>query len=311
MFEQVNDTVRYANASTCIGVVTRGTDALLIDSGLDENLARKVLNALANEGCTVRAIVNTHAHADHCGGNHFVVKRTGARVVAPAFEHYFIERPELEPYTLYGALPPSGLQGKFLRAQPSPVAQAIEQEGVVDVAGFQVRFHALPGHSVRQMGVEVDGVLFVGDAVLPPRVLEKYGLVFAVDPLDARRSTQKVLQHAGPIVAYHGGLLDDAPGAVKANVDAVGAAESRILARLAKGPATTEDVVADLLDAFGGARSASEGDDAARGRVGGKTLELHALHAATVRGYLSALEREGRVEAHLKENHINWTTRSP
>ncbi len=97
MFEQVNDTVRYANASTCIGVAVRGNDALLIDSGLDENLARKVVNALANEGRTVRAVVNTHAHADHCGGNHFVVKRTGARVVAPAFEHYFIERPELAP----------------------------------------------------------------------------------------------------------------------------------------------------------------------------------------------------------------------
>lgn len=295
MFEQVTDSVRYVNAATCIGVVTRGDDALLVDSGLDENLARKVVNALAAEGRTVRAVVNTHAHADHCGGNHFVVKRTGARVVAPAFEHYFIERPELEPYTLYGAPAPQALQGKFLRAQPSPVAQAVEHEGVGDVAGFEVRFHALPGHSVRQMGVEVDGVLFVGDAVLPQRVLEKYGLVFAVDPLEARRSTQKVLAHAGAVVAYHGGRLDDVPGAVKANVDAVGAAEERILARLARGPARTEDLVADLLDAFGG----------------GKTLELHALHAATVRGYLAALEREGRVEAGLAENRITWRTRHP
>ena len=295
MFEHVNDTVRYANASTCIGVVTRGEDALLIDSGLDENLARKVVNALANEGRAVKAIVNTHAHADHCGGNHFVVKRTGARVVAPAFEHYFIERPELEPYTLYGAPAPAALQGKFLRAQPSPVAQAVEQEGVVDVAGFQVRFHALPGHSVRQMGVEVDGALFVGDAVLPQRVLEKYGLVFAVDPLEARRSTEKVLAHAGPVVAYHGGLLDDVPGAVRSNVDAVGAAEERLLARLERGPARTEDLVAELLDAFGG----------------GRTLELHALHAATVRGYLAAMERDGRVEAFLHENHVAWKTRRP
>ncbi|HWH08875.1 MAG TPA: MBL fold metallo-hydrolase [Candidatus Thermoplasmatota archaeon] len=295
MFEQVNETVRYVNAPTCIGVATRGEDALLVDSGLDENLARKVVNALANEGRTVRAVVNTHAHADHCGGNHFVVKRTGARVVAPAFEHYFIERPELEPYTLYGAPAPRALQGKFLRAQPSPVAHAVEEEGVVDVAGFQVRFHALPGHSVRQMGVEVDGVLFVGDAVLPPRVLEKHGLAFAVDPLEARRSTRKVLAHAGPVVAYHGGLLDDPRGAVEANVEAVAAAEARLLARLDRGPARTEDLVADLLDAFGG----------------GRTLELHALHAATVRGYLAALEREGRVEAALAENHITWTRRRP
>lgn len=295
MFEQVAGSVRYASASTCIGVATRGEDAILIDSGLDENLARKVVNALVAEGRTVRAIVNTHAHADHIGGNHFVVKRTGARVVAPAFEHYFVERPELEPYTLFGAPAPQALQGKFLRAQPSQVADVIAGPGPRDIAGFDVRFHALPGHSVGQMGVEVDGVLFVGDAVLPPRVLDKYGLVFAVDPHEAKKSTRSVLDHAGPVVAYHGGLLDDVAGAVRANVQGMEAAEERLLARLARGPARTEDLVVDLLDAFGG----------------GKSLELHTLHAATVRGYLAALERAGRVEAYLDENHITWRTRPP
>ena len=95
-------------------------------------------------------------------------------------------------------------------------------------------------------------------------------------------------------MSYHGGLLADVASAAKANVAGVDAAEARILALLAKGPATTEDVVVDLLDAFGG----------------GDTLERHALHAATVRGYLSALERAGRVEAFLAAKRWSWRLRS-
>lgn len=292
MFEQVTETVRYAKAPTSIGVVKHGNDALLVDTGLDENLVRKVINALANEGATVKGIVNTHAHADHIGGNAFAVKRTGAQVVAPHYEHFFIERPDLEPWTLYGAQAPKALQGKFLQAAPSHVDHAVEAEGARDVAGFQVKFHSLPGHSVRQMGVEVDGVLFVGDAVLPPQVLSKYGLVFAVDPAAARASTERLLQLApGRVVAYHGGLVDDLAGAVKANTDAMRQAEDALLEALRRGPSRDEDLFLDLMDRFPAAAS---------------SLELHALNMATVRGYLAALERQGRAEAFLDGRRWLW-----
>jgi glyoxylase-like metal-dependent hydrolase (beta-lactamase superfamily II) len=295
VFEQVTPTVRYAKAPTAIGVATRGDDALLIDTGLDENLVRKVVNALANEGKTVRAIVNTHAHADHIGGNAFAVKRTGARVVAPHYEHFFVERPDLEPWTLFGAAAPHALSGKFLQAQPSRVDHAVVGEGTQDVAGFQLAFRSLPGHSVHQMGVEVDGVLFVGDAVLPPDVLSKYGLVFAVDPIAARASTERLLQLAPPhVVAYHGGYVHDLAGAVRANAEAMREAEETLLRALARGPAGEDDLHAALLDRF---------------PATARSVELHALHRATVRGYLSALERAGRVEALLDGSRLLWRLR--
>lgn len=292
LFEHVNATVRHAKSGTAIGVVTHGDRALLIDSGLDENLVRKVVNALQAEGVSVAAIVNTHAHADHIGGNAFAVKRTGARVVAPEVEHVFVEHPELEPYTLYGAPPPSWLRGKFVQAPPSRVDEVVPAAGERDVAGFRVRFHELGGHSVRQMGVEVDGVLFAGDALLPESVLQKYGLVFAVDPRQMAESCRRVAALGVPVVSYHGGLVGDVEGAARANAEAVARAEGRILARLAKGGATTDDLVVEVVE---GTASPS--------------LELHALHAATVRGYLATLERAGRVETVLEENHITWRLR--
>jgi glyoxylase-like metal-dependent hydrolase (beta-lactamase superfamily II) len=294
MFEQVTSTVRYAKAPTAIGVVTHGDRALLVDSGLDENLVRKVLNALAKEGVEVAAVVNTHAHADHFGGNHFAVKRTGCKVVAPAFEHHFIERPELEGWTLFGAPAPRALQGKFILAQPSRVDVAVEREGALDVEGFDVRFHALPGHSVAQMGVEVDGVLFVGDALLPDATVQKYGLVFAVDPAAARASQERLLATApAHVVSYHGGLVHDLAGSVRANIDASLAVEEEAVRSLSKGPRTADEVFLDVCDRFGTPTS----------------VELYALNLATLRSYLAALERSGRAESYLDGNRWLWRLR--
>lgn len=291
MFEQVTPTVRYARAPTAIGVVTHGERALLVDTGLDENLVRKVVNALANEGVSVVAVVNTHSHADHCGGNHFVVKRTQARVVAPAYEHLFIERPDLEPWTLFGAPAPSSMRGKFLQATPSRVDEAVEA-GARDVAGFAVTMRALPGHSVNQMGVEVDGVLFVGDALLPPALVEKYGLLFAVDPPAARESAQSLAREAPPhVVAYHGGLLDDVAGAAKRHVELTTEVEGIILQALASGPRSDEELLARALERFPPSNA---------------SVELHALQLATLRGYLSALERAGRVRATVAGAALRW-----
>lgn len=294
LFEQVTPTVRVAKAGTGIGVVTHGDRALLVDSGLDENLARKVVNALANEGVTVAAIVNTHAHADHIGGNAWVVKRTGAKVAAPAYEHLFVERPELEPYTLFGAAPPNAMQGKFLQAQPSPVTHVLAP-GAREIEGFAVKLHALGGHSVGQMGVEVDGALFVGDALLPEATLAKYGLVFAVDPSAARASTERLLGLRDlTIVSYHGGVVSDVEAAVRANVEGMRAAEEALLTFLAKGPATSEEMLDHLLERFPPVQL---------------TVELHALQAATVRGYLAAAERAGKAEATIEGKRLLWRAR--
>lgn len=293
LFEQVNATIRHARSGTAIGVVTHDDRALLVDSGLDENLVRKIVNALANEGVRVAAIVNTHSHADHIGGNAWACRRTGCLVAAPAYEHVFIERPELEPYTLFGAPAPRALSGKFLQAEASRVGLVVDAPGERDVAGFHVRFHALPGHTVGQMGVEVDGVLFAGDALLPTSTLSKYGVAFAVDPQAARESLERLAQTSATVVSYHGGVATDLEGLARANADAIASAEEAVLARLRRGPASDEEVLAELLDRFPPAQ---------------RTVELHVLQAATVRGYLATLERAGRAVAFLDGPRMLWRT---
>ncbi len=296
MWEQVNSTVRYAKAATAIGVVTHGERALLVDSGLDENLVRKVVNGLEREGVRVAAIVNTHAHADHFGGNAWACKRTGCRVIAPAGEAPFVEQPSLEGWTLFGAPAPRALQGKFILAAQSPVHERVAEEGARTIEGFDVRFHALPGHSVHQMGVEVDGVLFTGDALLPESIVSKYGLVFAVDPEASRASTRRLLDlPCEHVVSYHGGIVNDLAAQVRHNVEANEAVEREVLLALRRGPATTDEVVTAVFDKVGAP----------------PTLELHALNAATVRAYLAGLERAGHAEAALDGPRLTWRAKTP
>src|SRR5688572_15892780 len=65
----------YMSSRLSVGVVmTKDKKAILIDSGIDKGIAKEVNNAIKAAGATVGAIINTHFHADHCGGNHFFQK---------------------------------------------------------------------------------------------------------------------------------------------------------------------------------------------------------------------------------------------
>ena len=289
-FVPVTDRVSYVKAATGIGVAVNGKRALLIDTGLDENLVRKVLNHLRDRGVTVEAIVNTHSHADHIGGNAFTVARTGAEVHAPALEAAFIETPALEPLSLYGASAPKALQTKFLQAPPSRVTHPVTEAGEREIAGMTVRFDPIPGHSLHQLAVAVDGVCFLGDALLPEAIVEKYGVVFAVDPALQRESALRIagLGHAHH-VTYHGGLVEDLKGMVEANVRAIDDTNARLLAAL-DSPAGAEDLFQRLALELGWSMGP----------------EQYHLNFATIKAYLAALEREGCLQCRVERARLLW-----
>jgi glyoxylase-like metal-dependent hydrolase (beta-lactamase superfamily II) len=67
MLKQISDDVFYITGIVNIGVVKDGKTAILIDTGLDDDTARKILNVLKKHDLRPKAIINTHSHADHCG----------------------------------------------------------------------------------------------------------------------------------------------------------------------------------------------------------------------------------------------------
>ncbi len=130
-------------------VVCDGGEALVIDPG---DVSPKMLRLLA--GCTVRAIVNTHCHCDHCGGNAELKAKTGADLL--------IHRDELP------LLRAMDVQAQMFGVQvaPSPDPDRFMNEGdvlTVGAASFKV-LHA-PGHSPGHVVLVGEGVAFVGDVL--------------------------------------------------------------------------------------------------------------------------------------------------
>jgi hydroxyacylglutathione hydrolase len=109
-------------------------EALVIDPGLEPEL---VLDCLQNEGLTPAAILNTHGHGDHIGGN-------------AALKEAFPQAPLViginEAPLLTDAN--ANLSAPFGLPITSPPADRLVREGdVVEAAGIRLEVLDVPGHS--------------------------------------------------------------------------------------------------------------------------------------------------------------------
>jgi glyoxylase-like metal-dependent hydrolase (beta-lactamase superfamily II) len=110
------------------------TDALVIDPGLEPDL---ILAFLAEQGLTPAAILNTHGHADHIGGNE-------------ALKAAFPAAPLVIGHGDAGMLTDANanLSAPFGMPIVSPPADRTVREGdVLDLAGIALEVLDIPGHS--------------------------------------------------------------------------------------------------------------------------------------------------------------------
>ncbi len=117
----------YFNTPVSIGAIIEDNSAILIDTGLDENAVRKVLNLLKDKNITLKYVINTHSHSDHIGGNAFVESRTKTTFYASEIEAVFIRNPELLSDFIYGATSISELKSKFYYSAPTENVKNIKE----------------------------------------------------------------------------------------------------------------------------------------------------------------------------------------
>ena len=78
----LSDRVQVISGPVQIGLVRLSKNRIaLIDSGIDHRYGRKILRLITDYGYEVAAILNTHAHADHIGGNAFIQAETQCRIL--------------------------------------------------------------------------------------------------------------------------------------------------------------------------------------------------------------------------------------
>ena len=275
------------------GLIVQDGRAVLVDTGLDRDTAKKILRHIESLKITLAAVIITHAHADHCGGAAMIRSRTGAPVYAPMLEADVVANPIWEPLYLFsGALPPTELRHKFTLAEPCPV-DGILGVGEQELGGVQVTVIPAPGHAPNQMMVAGGGVCFVADACFAPDVLHKHGIPFYAD-IDQTRASLEALA-----------ALD---GAYAAFVPGHGPAVAQIAPWAAENAAR----IAEIRDAVAGAL-AQAGEVGPLVQIVADRLGvaipnpvIYWLTQTTVLACLASLQRAGRAGVRVVDNALVW-----
>ncbi|WP_337591589.1 MBL fold metallo-hydrolase [Vescimonas sp.] len=284
---QLTEQTYYIKSPANIGLVRlEGQEVCLIDSGSDKDAGRKVRQILDRNGWTLKAIYNTHAHADHIGGNRYLQGQAGCRIYAPGIDCAFTRHPILEPSLLYGGYPPKDLRHKFLMAQDSD-AEVLTAEALPE--GFESI--PLPGHFFDMVGFRTaDDVVFLADCLSSREILEKYQVGFIYDVAEYLHTleTVKGLQ-ARMFVPAHAEASENIADLARYNIDKVLEVAKKILA-LCPEPRCFEEILQGLFAAF-----AMKMD-----------FQQYVLVGSTLRSYLAWLKDAGRVQVAFEDNRMLW-----
>lgn len=306
MLQPITERTFYLPGANNLGVIATGDgDAIAIDTGLDKNSGRALRKALDAAGLQLRAIINTHHHADHIGGNDYLLRNLpGVSVYAPPLEAALIEHPVLEPvYFNQGARPHMALRNRWLMAPGSPVQHILGDLARIgrgepqqaEVAGVAIEIIPVPGHSLAQIAVACDGVCFAADGFFGPAVLEKHGIPYAHDvaaqltSLDrlAARDEHWFLPGHGELVARN--VVGDQLSANRAAIERSSAMVLQALEAPGDAVAATARVVRKLY-----------------GEVALPGIPQYVVFAGAVAAHLSFLEQQGLAQVSLEADGLIW-----
>jgi glyoxylase-like metal-dependent hydrolase (beta-lactamase superfamily II) len=290
---QLTETAYQLRGGSNAGLIVQGGRAVLVDTGLDRDTAKKILRHIENLKITLAGVVITHAHADHCGGAATIRARTGAPVYAPAMEEDVVANPIWEPLYLYsGALPPAELRHKFTLSEPCRV-DGVLAIGDQELGGVQVTVIPAPGHAPNQMMVTGGGACFVADACFAPEILHKHGIPFYVD-IDQSLASLDTLA-----------ALD---GAYAAFVAGHGPAVPQIAAWAAENSARLVEIREVVAGALAETDHVGEIIRRAANHFGVTIPNpvIFWLTQTTVLACLASLQRTGRAGVRVVENALVW-----
>lgn len=288
---QLGEKSYFINSPVKIGVYLRqGSEAYLIDAGLDRDVGRRCRKVLDEKGWVCAGILNTHSHADHSGGNDFLQKRYGCKVFSGAVEAAFTENPVMEPAFLYGGYPFEELRHKFLMAAPSSTAPFTDADFPAEV-----EILPLPGHCFGMSGFLLpDGTAFIADCLSSRETLDKYRLSFIYDVkayLETLESLPRI--KARVFVPSHAEVTSDIGPLAELNRKYVLDIAELIISLCAR-ERTQEELQAAIFEKY----------DLTM------TYEQYVLTGSTLRSYLSWLKDSGRIKAEIKNNRLVWYSES-
>lgn len=285
----------YVTGRLSIGLylVENEKSAVLIDSGLDSENAKKVDKAIKSLGYRISAVINTHSHADHCGGNSYFQKTyPDLRIFATDFESHFIEEPYLEPLTFCcGSFPFKGLRVRLLEAEKSHVTDRIPYiDGKIKVNNTDFSVLTLPGHTDGMIGIITpDEVLYYGDAIFGQETYEKHGVLFYTDIEKIKETFNKLktVDVRGHVL-YHGSLVENPLQIIENHEKKIEETEKFILDVIMEAPISLESLIAKIMNRY---------------KIDNNIVQ-HSLTSTCVRSYISYLESNGLIALNVEDGFL-------
>lgn len=291
MFEliKINDSDYYIECPSKIGLVkacNSSNEVLLIDSGFDRDIAKKILKIVDAEDWKIKAIYNTHSHADHIGGNKFLQDKTGCKIYSYGLETSFSTMPVLEPIGLYGGNPFKEISNKFLCAQGSVVDQIADNS-----LPENINLINLAGHSFNMVGyLTSSGTAYIADSISSEETLNKYGIIYIWNYKEALQTLERLKTIPAKIfVPSHSAASTDISDLIDLNIASINRVIDNII-DICSQPCCFEEILKMMFDRF----------------AMDMTIQQYVLIGSTLKSYLSILYSEGYLKYYISDNRLLW-----
>lgn len=267
-------------------------EVCIVDSGNSPDVGKIILRICRENNWKINCIINTHAHADHVGGNSVIQKQTNCVILSNERENCLINQPTLNNTCTFGSLPPKELQNRFMLADKSLSLQ-ISSNNIPK----GIKYKAFPGHSFDQIAVICDdGTCFTGDILCGTETINKYHIFYVQNAEKYVESANEIKKlNANVYCAAHYAPLNSASKIAELadlNIEKLNEIIKKIQT-ICKNGKCFEQIFKELLDGYGLSLSFNQ----------------YAIAGSTIKGFLSMLHDKGNLDVEFTENYLLWKSR--
>jgi len=306
--QKLFDSVYFIPGSTNIGIIldcparkTELCDVYIVDSGRGKDDADIILRELSelfpDENYILKAVINTHSHADHSGCNAYLQEKAGCKIWCSEGDAAGLQNPLIQSSVEWGGNPIEELKTEFYLPKKCKTDKFISED-LTDLLknGGKIQYVPLPGHYFDMFGILYTDsaghrVLFAGDGFFGRQFLFKYWIPYIFDVGKEFETLDKLSKFkADYYIPSHGDALTRIEETVEENQIALLSTEICIMGILNKESLTFEELLKRVADKNG---------------INMKAAQI-ILIGSTLRAYLVYLRESGKADFYVEGNKMFW-----